>query len=421
MKAVVFEHKDSGTYVMDKQGSFRFVKGYSSLPVGSEIELNPQALVQIKKVMAVAACFIVMVSIGVFASLWNSVSYYAYVDINPSVELVFNKFDKLLNFEPLNNDGAVVCEGLKLRGNASGVIVSIIEAAGQKGFLNTESGMPSVLITFASADGKIMQEYLYELNAVLKENGMLDYIILESCGMELRDKANQMGVSPGKLKLAETLMGLSDGPMTLDEALSMKVSELFVAVNEAEHNINPPPPEVAPVKTEEPDHSQTTPGGTEDEDDDDDDKPQGSGSYYPPVTPPPQPVVVPPEPPENNNGGKKGNSGKAPDGSSFVEYEMPDGETVLVTVTMSGSGSSRKIEIVLTDADGTYTEEFPYINGSANGTYIIEGERVIYTVFVVYKGNAVQSVDITNYEILPDPEPPEGDPEGEEPEDPGAP
>ena len=37
MKGIIFEHKKHGVFVLDKLGCFRFVRGFTELPIGSEI------------------------------------------------------------------------------------------------------------------------------------------------------------------------------------------------------------------------------------------------------------------------------------------------------------------------------------------------------------------------------------------------
>ena len=43
MKAIIFGHEQGGSYVMDSKGRFRFITGYTSQPVGTEVEFEDTA------------------------------------------------------------------------------------------------------------------------------------------------------------------------------------------------------------------------------------------------------------------------------------------------------------------------------------------------------------------------------------------
>ena len=136
MKAIIFSHENGGSYVMEKEGAFRFVTGYSSHPIGAEVDIRPAYSVNnIMRIAAAAACFIIIASISIYAWMWNSINYYIYMDINPSVEMHVNKFNKLKTINPLNEDGGVLLEGLKPGGSAESFVVSLIQEAVQKGYL----------------------------------------------------------------------------------------------------------------------------------------------------------------------------------------------------------------------------------------------------------------------------------------------
>lgn len=57
MKAVIISHQDGGSYVLEKTGAFRFVRGQDAQPVGAEVELEPQPAVSYRPFAAMAALF----------------------------------------------------------------------------------------------------------------------------------------------------------------------------------------------------------------------------------------------------------------------------------------------------------------------------------------------------------------------------
>ena len=234
MKAIVLSHENSGTYVLDRDGCFRFVQGHSAKPIGTEIDVSQQPPISITRIMSAAACFILVAFVGIFTWLWNITDYYVYVDINPSVEMRFNGLGKLRNAAALNSDATQLLSDLSLRGKADEAVVSLIDAARQKDFLKDASGGPNVLVTVVSARGRSPDTLIASINTALRERGMSEYTVVEAGSVAFRDKAADLGVSPGRLQLAEELLRGAGANMTLDEILQIPLGELFAAVNGTE-------------------------------------------------------------------------------------------------------------------------------------------------------------------------------------------
>ena len=248
MKAIIFSHEKGGSYVMDSEGFFDFVKGYTKQPIGTEIEIADIAShppITLMRIMSYAACFVVVISLSIFAYLWNTINYSVYVDINPSIEMQFNAINKLKTTLPVNEDGTQLLDGLKLSGSAEDTVPALILAADEKGYLNITEGETSVLITVVVRRGGSPDAFMSAIMAALDKHNMLGFVSIEGCTKEFNDRAESLGVSPGKLKMAEALILASDMPLTLEEALQMSVNALFVAASEAgaaiEPNITPTP------------------------------------------------------------------------------------------------------------------------------------------------------------------------------------
>jgi len=231
MQAIIFSHENGGSYVMDRNGCFRFVRGHTSTPIGTEIEISQQQPVSMMRILSAAACFVLVAFIGIFTWLWNVTDYYVYVDINPSVELTFNGLGRLGNSAALNDDGSMLLSGLGLRGAADKVVVSLIDAAMEKNFLSDTSGEPHVFVTVIAARGGKTDSMISSINKALQEHGMQEYTVVETGSMELRERAGVLGVSPGRLKLAEAFMSGAGSEMDLEEVMRIPLGELFAAAN----------------------------------------------------------------------------------------------------------------------------------------------------------------------------------------------
>ncbi|MDR2956626.1 MAG: hypothetical protein LBU61_00390 [Coriobacteriales bacterium] len=229
MKAVIISHEDNGTYVLDRTGSFRYVKGYATKPVGLEIELTAQP-VQINRIrtMAVAASFVLALMVGSFAWLWNAEKYSVYMDINPSVVMKFNYFDQLIAVDPVNHDGEILLADLVLKGPACDVVITLIQAAEQDGYLDMKSDPPLVLITVIANNSNVAEKQTVAIVDALFTQGLPDLAIIQACSPEYRDRVVDLGVSPGKLLLAERLQA-ADPNLVIEDLVLLPTKELLAA------------------------------------------------------------------------------------------------------------------------------------------------------------------------------------------------
>jgi len=218
-------HEAGGSYVLDSEGSFVFVKGHDFREIGAEIELNPVIPINLARLSAIAACFVVFVVTAIFGWLWNSPGYSVFVDINPSVETVFNRLDRPRHVKPLCYDGAALISGISLRGDPATVVVSLIEEARQKGFLEEAGDSVSVFITVVARNGRNPERYADSISLGLERHGLRELAVIEVSDQSLLERADELGVSPGKLRLASQLyaMGVT---VSLDDLLSFSVRSL---------------------------------------------------------------------------------------------------------------------------------------------------------------------------------------------------
>ena len=233
MKAIVFKHDNDGTYVLDREGSFSFVTGYTTQSVGAEIEITSQPSSYLKKISSIAACLILVLSLGLFIRLWTQTNHFVYVDINPSIELQFNRFDRLKAVTPLNDDGAALLGNMDLRGASDKIVLDIINEAIEQGFLVPAGSKTEVLITVIPAGSGLPDTRISAINLTLERNGMNGFTVVETTGMDLKDRAEELGVSPGRLMMAEAAVQASGGMTPLEDLLSKRIDELFDAIEDA--------------------------------------------------------------------------------------------------------------------------------------------------------------------------------------------
>jgi hypothetical protein len=235
-KVIIIHHERGGSHVMDHDGCFWFVKGYTSQPIGAEIEFAPKkSLSQYAKTATIAACLVLAMFLGSFSWMWNAENYYVSVDINPSVELVFNGFNQLKRAKPLNEAGTTLIRDVDFKGSPENVLLYLIESAQLKGYITRESATPVISITITANAGKDSKAYSALIENVLEKNQLHSLVVVGICDMEFRSKAIELGVSPGKLKLAEQLYA-KDQTVGLAELVNIPVQELMKSVRETEEN-----------------------------------------------------------------------------------------------------------------------------------------------------------------------------------------
>jgi len=236
MKAIILSHERGGSYVLDSEGDYHFVKKHTSHPIGSEIEFYHQSRRRRFAAVAVVSCFALAVLLGVFTWLWdpgnNAESYFIYLSINPSVELSFNNQDELKAAKPLNDDGVALLEELTLQGSPGDVVIALLKEAIRKGYLNDQSDFPLVFITITADNDDISTAIMNAINIAINKNNLQNIVIVETDNMDLRSRADELGVSPGMLKLAEQLFAC-DQSVPVDEIAKMSIEDLALALRDS--------------------------------------------------------------------------------------------------------------------------------------------------------------------------------------------
>lgn len=205
MKPVVMEVNGDRAVVLDGNGGFMKVRnrGYS---VGQRLRRLPRASSAVLgRWAAVAAALVLLVAGGTVAycTPYTQVS----LDVNPSIELSLNLFDQVIDATPMNADGErILAQARALYGNLPGAVQAIVDELAAQGYIEPGSEA-DILLTAASRDQDRSQALLQsavrtaeERTEQLKINAN---VIGECVNAELRQRAREYGVSPGKLMLAE--------------------------------------------------------------------------------------------------------------------------------------------------------------------------------------------------------------------------
>ena len=224
MNAVVMELKDGKAAVLTAEGNFECIKD-SGYTVGQKIDVDASAFAKAdvvsldaykgrkkrsvtRRIAAVAAVFVAIVT----ASLVTSYAVPCTVvtmDINPSISLSLNVYDKVISVDAYNDDGANIASSIKSRAKGRGLDYAVgiaLDALRDGSYIDGEDTdiVTSVNSRFKKPDGaeKVMARAVDDWN----KNAMDDMdvsVALECIDVpsDVAKEAREKKVSPAKLAI----------------------------------------------------------------------------------------------------------------------------------------------------------------------------------------------------------------------------
>ncbi|MHB1392760.1 MAG: anti-sigma factor domain-containing protein [Clostridia bacterium] len=237
MKAIVAEIDKKQMIVISDKGDFIKVKRQMLVGIGDEIELKPQKInLTYRRLASMAACFLacIFLSTGVYA-YYTPYSYVS-VDINPSIALSLNRFERVISVNPLNEDAVSLLKdtkGLKNQ-DIDEALSSIIKSASQKGYIDAKT--ENQIMVVVSANNHKQEAELAEMVTAAATNELSKVndnygVMVEKASVESYKEALSNKVSPGKEILADRLREII--PEIKDEEVrDMSVKEVVHLINE---------------------------------------------------------------------------------------------------------------------------------------------------------------------------------------------
>ncbi|HYF82189.1 MAG TPA: anti-sigma factor domain-containing protein [Clostridia bacterium] len=237
MKAIVAEIDKKQMIVLTDKGDFIKVKRQLSLGIGDEIELKPQKInLTYRRLASIAACFLacIFLSTGVYA-YYTPYSYVS-VDINPSIALSLNRFERVISVNPLNEDAVNLIKntkGLKNK-DIDDALSAIIKSASEEGYIDEQ--MENQIMVVVSAKNLKQEEELADMVTIAATNQLSKVnnnfgVMVEKASVKSYKEALSNKMSPGKEILADRLREVS--PEIKDEEVrNMSVREVVHLINE---------------------------------------------------------------------------------------------------------------------------------------------------------------------------------------------
>ena len=187
-----------------------------------------------KGFVGVAAAACVLFAVGVVGVPYYGNNYvpdsHVDIDVNPGVEIVTNKKNKVLEVQPTNQDGASVIDGMNLKNTELKVAVNaLIGSMVQKGYIQNDN--TGILVTVRNDNedkaNKVKAEVLNDINTALLTNSVQATVINQTVKTTVDAKkfAAENNISIGKAVFVLNLAA-KDGSLDAKELAKMKVSEI---------------------------------------------------------------------------------------------------------------------------------------------------------------------------------------------------
>lgn len=212
MKAVIIEKKGKYAVALTKNGEFIKTRNKDSFKVGYEIDIASSSAFStgmLTKITAAAASVLLFIGVGYGAYSYAMPYSYINIDINPSIEVTTNVFDRIIKVRGLNEDGEKVLSSVNARNKEVGdAIVNILQSAEKNGYLGGDSEN-AVMFTVSGKNKHKVEEIEKKVGDTaekqLKASSVKTEVVVENVTLERHEKAEDMGVSPGKMLLIEKL------------------------------------------------------------------------------------------------------------------------------------------------------------------------------------------------------------------------
>lgn len=224
MKAVVIKTKGKDATLLRDDGQFILTKNYN-YQVGEVILMKKNSnLKRILALAASAAMIVMLLAAGAFA--YATPAYYVSLDINPSLLMEVNVFERLIGIEAMNEDAESILADLEWKNkNIEDVLAMAVQKIEEEGYFD-EGG--NILVAAAGKGEARKTELLAGLKEKLEELDLEDVMIeTESVGEEMVAAAKEFGLTPGKYNLITKLLGDTVTAENAEDYLNLPVKELM--------------------------------------------------------------------------------------------------------------------------------------------------------------------------------------------------
>jgi len=233
------DKKGDSLTIMTKDGQFIEIKNYkNTAEIGQEINYNSNKVLQFnkeafRKALAIAAVFIMILTGGYGVYGYYAPFGYVDVDINPSVELSYNLYDRVISIKGLNEDGNNIITKIDdyINKPVKEIVVKVIETAIEKEYIKNEEEN-TILLTITESGSKIDDEDIFQtIDNQMKEQNIKTEVLLIKSDEELYEIAKENNLSPGKQMIINKAVDSNDN-ISDEDIKDKSVKEIIEIINE---------------------------------------------------------------------------------------------------------------------------------------------------------------------------------------------
>ena len=196
MKAVVVSIKGNHVALLRSDGQIIKMRNHN-YALGDEINDSTFRMKKLKLASVAAALFITFAS----TTTWAYVTpyYYVSVDVNPSITMSVNRFDRVIQVDTKDDDLLNLNETLKLKNqNINTAMSDLVDHIEARGYIGSES---EVVIAVASKDttkSVALAEKLEKQTAERFDVTLNVHVTSDAMGVEMVDEARKIDITPGR-------------------------------------------------------------------------------------------------------------------------------------------------------------------------------------------------------------------------------
>jgi len=183
-----------------------------------------------KTLAAACAMLVLMVGFGGYYTIQTPVAYVS-IDVNPSVELALNRYDRVVSATAYNEDGEIVLDGVTVKGKLyTEAIDLIVESDAMQPYLTEDSALT---FTVAAGDSNKESTILSGIEncSGCQEHGGRSY----TADVNSMTEAHDSGLSFGKYA-AYLVLSQYDNTVTTEDCQDMSMAEIHSQISEHEND-----------------------------------------------------------------------------------------------------------------------------------------------------------------------------------------
>lgn len=179
-----------------------------------------------------AVCVLLMLAVGIGSySLFQTPVSYISIDVNPSVELTLNRFDRVVSATPYNEDGQLVLKGIAVKGkHYTEAIDNIVEGDAMSNYLSNRAALTFTVASQSSSKENELITRIEGSNGCMSHSGRCT-----NADVNTVDIAHENGLSLGKYT-AYLELSQYDDSITVEDCKHMSMANIHHQINTHKKN-----------------------------------------------------------------------------------------------------------------------------------------------------------------------------------------